>query len=66
MPRAFHPVASGRGKEGISMLSGCWSSAGRGLDMKDTLLQGTPAGWAEHEGKKEVKDFLAAAAESGA
>ncbi len=28
------------------------------LDLKDTLFQGTPAGWAEHAGRTEVEEYL--------
>jgi hypothetical protein len=33
---------------------------GARLDLKDTLWQGTPAGWAQHEGKKEIEGYLQA------
>jgi hypothetical protein len=33
---------------------------GARLDMKDTLWQGTPAGWAHHEGKQDIEAYLRA------
>lgn len=33
---------------------------GARADMKDTLWQGTPAGWARHEGKKDIEEYLQA------
>jgi hypothetical protein len=33
---------------------------GARLDLKDTLWQGTPLGWAEHEGRMEIADYLRA------
>jgi hypothetical protein len=33
---------------------------GARLDAKDTLWQGTPAGWAKHEGKTEIVEYLRA------
>jgi hypothetical protein len=33
---------------------------GARLDLKDTLFQGTPAGWADYAGKSEIKKYLAA------
>jgi len=32
---------------------------GARLDAKDTLWQGTPAGWARHAGKTEIEEYLA-------
>lgn len=31
---------------------------GAKLDLKDTLFQGTPAGWAKHAGRTEVAEYL--------
>jgi hypothetical protein len=31
---------------------------GARLDLKDTLFQGTPAGWAKHAGRIEVEEYL--------
>ena len=31
---------------------------GANLDLKDTLFQGTPAGWANHAGRTEVEEYL--------
>ncbi len=31
---------------------------GAKLDLKDTLFQGTPAGWAKHAGRAEVEEYL--------
>jgi len=31
---------------------------GARLDLKDTMWQGTPAGWAEHGGKTEIANYL--------
>jgi hypothetical protein len=31
---------------------------GARLDLKDTLFQGTPAGWAKYAGKSEVEEYL--------
>jgi hypothetical protein len=31
---------------------------GAKLDLKDTLFQGTPAGWAKHAGRSEVEEYL--------
>jgi hypothetical protein len=28
------------------------------LDIKDTIWQGTPLGWAEHCGRTEIAEFL--------
>jgi ankyrin repeat protein len=33
---------------------------GARLDMKDTIFQGTPLGWAEHGGKTGIADYLRA------
>jgi len=33
---------------------------GARLDLKDTHWRATPAGWARHEGRKEVEAFLLA------
>jgi hypothetical protein len=33
---------------------------GARLDVKDTLWQGTPAGWANHEGRTEIEKYLRA------
>jgi hypothetical protein len=33
---------------------------GARLDMKDILWHGTPAGWARHEGKLRVEQYLQA------
>ena len=33
---------------------------GARLDLKDTLWQGTPLGWASHEGKAEIEEYLRA------
>jgi ankyrin repeat protein len=31
---------------------------GARMDLKDTLFQGTPGGWAKHAGKTEVEEYL--------
>jgi hypothetical protein len=31
---------------------------GARLDLKDTLFQGTPAGWAKHAGRTEIEEYL--------
>jgi ankyrin repeat protein len=31
---------------------------GARLDIKDTVWHGTPLGWAEHEGRKDIADYL--------
>jgi hypothetical protein len=31
---------------------------GARLDLKDTIWQGTPAGWAQHEGRTEIEKYL--------
>jgi hypothetical protein len=31
---------------------------GARLDLKDTLFQGTPLGWAQHAGNKEIEEYL--------
>jgi len=33
---------------------------GAGLDVMDTLWQGTPAGWAEHAGRTQIEQYLLA------
>jgi ankyrin repeat protein len=33
---------------------------GARLDLKDTMWQGTPEGWAAHAGKTEVAEYLRA------
>jgi len=38
---------------------------GARLDLKDTLWQGTPAGWAEHEGRTEIREYLRLQEERG-
>ena len=37
---------------------------GARLDLKDTLWQGTPAGWAQHAGNKELEAYLPYATKS--
>jgi hypothetical protein len=31
---------------------------GASLEIKDTIWQGTPLGWAEHGGRKEIAEYL--------
>ena len=38
---------------------------GARLDQKDVLWHGTPAGWAEHEGKLEIERYLRSLEERG-
>ncbi|HWE00465.1 MAG TPA: ankyrin repeat domain-containing protein [Bryobacteraceae bacterium] len=45
----LHQAAAGGHLDVVRLLV----ERGARLDMKDTLWQGTPAGWAEHEGKKK-------------
>jgi hypothetical protein len=47
--------AAGAGHEAVVRLL---VERGARLDMKDILWQGTPAGWAEHGGKKEIAAYL--------
>ena len=50
----LHQAAAGGHDEVVRLLV----ERGARPDMKDTLWQGTPAGWARHEGKKDIEEYL--------
>jgi hypothetical protein len=52
----LHQAAAGGHAEVVRLLV----EHGARLDAKDTMWQGTPAGWAKHEGKTEIADYLRA------
>ncbi len=52
----LHQAAAGGYDEMVRLLV----ERGARLDMKDVLWHGTPAGWAQHEGKLEVEAYLRA------
>jgi hypothetical protein len=53
----LHQAAAAGNKEMVRLLV----ERGARLDMKDVLWHGTPAGWAKHEGKLKVEQYLRAA-----
>ena len=52
----LHQAAAAGNKEMVRLLV----ERGVRLDMKDILWHGTPAGWAAHEGKSEIEQYLRA------
>ncbi len=52
----LHQAAAGGHGQVVRLLV----ERGARLDAKDTLWQGTPAGWARHEGKTEIEEYLRA------
>jgi hypothetical protein len=52
----LHQAAAAGNKEMVRLLV----ERGARLDMKDILWHGTPAGWAAHEGKSEIEQYLRA------
>ena len=65
-PNRYHPIgghshatplhqAAGSGNEGLVRLL---VERGARLDMKDVLWHATTAEWAQHEGKKQVEEYL--------
>jgi ankyrin repeat protein len=50
----LHQAAAGGHEEMVRLLV----ERGARLDMKDVLWHGTPAGWARHEGKLKVEEYL--------
>ena len=55
---ALHQAAVGGHYEVVRLLV----ERGAKLDIRDTIWQGTPAGWARHEGRTEIEDYLRAQA----
>jgi ankyrin repeat protein len=53
----LHQAAAGGHAEVVRLLV----ERGARLDAKDTMWQGTPEGWARHEGRTDIADFLHAA-----
>jgi len=58
----LHQAAAAGNEEMVRLLV----ERGARLGMKDILWHGTPAGWAAHEGKKQVEAYLKAAEAKGA
>ncbi len=52
----LHQAAAAGNEEMVRLLV----ERGARLDMKDILWHGTPAGWARHEGKSEIEQYLRA------
>jgi len=52
----LHQAAAAGHEEMVRLLV----DRGARLDMKDVLWHGTPAGWAKHEGKSKVEEYLRA------
>ncbi|MGD0567549.1 MAG: ankyrin repeat domain-containing protein [Candidatus Sulfotelmatobacter sp.] len=52
----LHQAAAAGNEEMVRLLV----ERGARLDLRDVLWQGTPAGWARHEGKTEVEAYLRA------
>jgi ankyrin repeat protein len=52
----LHQAAAAGNEEMVRLLV----ERGARLDMKDILWHGTPAGWAAHEGKSKVEQYLRA------
>lgn len=52
----LHQAAAGGHAEVVRLLV----EGGARLDVKDTMWQGTPAGWARHEGWAEIEEYLRA------
>jgi hypothetical protein len=52
----LHQAAANGNEEMVRLLV----ERGARLDMKDVLWHGTPAGWARHEGKSKIEDYLRA------
>ena len=50
----LHQAVAGGHLETVRLLV----ELGARLDIKDTIWQGTPLGWAEHLGKKEIAEYL--------
>jgi hypothetical protein len=50
----LHQAAAAGNEEMVRLLV----ERGARLDMKDILWHGTPAGWAAHEGKSKVEQYL--------
>jgi Ankyrin repeats (3 copies) len=50
----LHQAAGNGHLEAVKLLV----ERGARVDMKDILFQGTPAGWAEYAGRKEVEEYL--------
>jgi len=50
----LHQAAAGGHTEVVRLLV----ERGARLNTKDTMWQGTPAGWARHEGRAEIEEFL--------
>jgi ankyrin repeat protein len=50
----LHQAAAAGHLEAVRLLV----ERGARMDIKDILWHGTPAGWAKHEGRKEVEEFL--------
>jgi len=57
----LHQAAAGGHLEVVRLLV----ERGARLDLKDALWQGTPAGWAAHEGRAEVEAYLRDRAKRG-
>jgi hypothetical protein len=53
----LHQAAAGGHDKVVRLLV----ERGARLDTKDTMWQGTPAGWARHEGRTDIADYLQAA-----
>jgi hypothetical protein len=52
----LHQAVAGGHGETVRLLV----ERGARLDAKDTLWQGTPAGWAKHEGRTDIEEYLRA------
>ena len=52
----LHQAALAGHEEVVRLLVG----RGARLDLKDTLWQGTPAGWAQHAGRTQIEEYLCA------
>jgi ankyrin repeat protein len=52
----LHQAAAAGNEQMVKLLV----ERGARLDMKDVLWHGTPAGWAAHEGKSKVEQYLRA------
>jgi hypothetical protein len=52
----LHQAAAGGHDQIVRLLV----ERGARLDMKDTVWQATPVGWAQHEGKKDIEEYLQA------
>ena len=50
----LHQAVAGGHEETVRLLV----EHGARLDVKDTMWQGTPLGWAEHEGKTRIAEYL--------